>query len=95
MSDTIYDVIIIGGGPGGLTAGIYAKRAAMNAVLIEKGAPGGQIINSDEVENYPGFEHISGAELGMKFSEHANSYGLEVVGREVAAIIPGADAHTV
>jgi len=79
MSDTIYDVIIIGGGPGGLTAGIYAKRAAMSAVLIEKGAPGGQIINSDEVENYPGFEHISGAELGMKFSEHANSYGLEVV----------------
>ena len=95
MSDTIYDVIIIGGGPGGLTAGIYAKRAALNAVLIEKGVPGGQIINSDEVENYPGFEHISGAELGMKFSQHAGSYGLEVMGREVAAIIPGADSHTV
>ena len=95
MSDTIYDVIIIGGGPGGLTAGIYAKRAAMNAVLIEKGAPGGQIINSDEVENYPGFEHISGAELGMKFSWHAGNYDLEVVGREAATIIPGADSHTV
>ena len=95
MSDTTYDVIIIGGGPGGLTAGIYAKRAAMNAVLIEKGAPGGQIVNSDEVENYPGFEHISGAELGMKFSQHAVSYGLEVVGREVAAIVPGAESHTV
>jgi thioredoxin reductase (NADPH) len=95
MSDTIYDVIIIGGGPGGLTAGIYAKRAAMNAVLIEKGAPGGQIINSDEVENYPGFEHVSGAELGMKFSQHAGNYDLEVMGREVASVIPGADFHTV
>jgi thioredoxin reductase (NADPH) len=95
MSDTIYDVIIIGGGPGGLTAGIYAKRAAMNAALIEKGVPGGQITNSGEVENYPGFEHISGAELGMKFGSHAGSYGLEVLGREVATVIPGADLHTV
>ena len=95
MSDTIHDVIIIGGGPGGLTAAIYAKRAAMDVILIEKGVPGGQIINSDEVENYPGFENISGAELGMKFSQHAGSYGLETVGREVAAILPGAELHTV
>jgi thioredoxin reductase (NADPH) len=95
MSQKRYDVIIIGGGPGGLTAGIYAKRAAMNAVLIEKGVPGGQIINSDEVENYPGFEHISGAELGMKLSQHAANYDLEVLGREVTAIIPGAESHLV
>ncbi len=95
MSKQLYDVIIIGGGPGGLTAGIYAKRAAMHAVLIEKGVPGGQIINSDEVENYPGFEQISGAELGMKLSQHAANYDLEVIGREVASIIPGADAHVV
>jgi len=67
----------------------------MNAVLIEKGAPGGQIINSDEVENYPGFERISGAELGMKFSQHASNYDLEVMGREVVSVIPGADSHTV
>jgi len=95
MSKQLYDVIIIGGGPGGLTAGIYAKRAAMQAVLIEKGIPGGQIINSDEVENYPGFEHISGAELGMKFSQHAANYDLEVVGHEVTTIIPGAESHVV
>jgi len=95
MSQQLYDVIIIGGGPGGLTAGIYAKRAAMNAVLIEKGVPGGQIINSDEVENYPGFEHISGAELGMKLSQHAANYELEVLGREVTAILPGAESHRV
>lgn len=95
MSEEIYDIIIIGGGPGGLTAGIYAKRAALNAVLIEKGAPGGQIINSDEVENYPGFEHIGGAELGMKFNQHAANYDLKMMGREVTAVIPGADFHTV
>ncbi len=95
MSQQLYDVIIIGGGPGGLTAGIYAKRAAMNAVLIEKGVPGGQIINSDEVENYPGFEHISGAELGMKLSQHAANYELEVLGREVKTITPGSESHVV
>ena len=95
MSKQIYDVIIIGGGPGGLTAGIYAKRAAMHAVLIEKGVPGGQIINSDEVENYPGFEQISGAELGMKLSQHAANYDLEVLGREVTSIMPGADLHVI
>ena len=95
MSKNVYDVIIIGGGPGGLTAGIYAKRAAMHAVLIEKGVPGGQIINSDEVENYPGFEQISGAELGMKFSQHAANYDLEVMGREVTSITPGAESHVV
>ncbi len=49
-----YDLIIIGGGPGGLTAGIYALRASMRTVLIEQGAPGGQVINSEAVENYFG-----------------------------------------
>jgi thioredoxin reductase (NADPH) len=70
-------------------------RAAMKTVLIEKGAPGGQVTMSDEVENYPGFEHISGAELSMKFSEHANSYGLEVIAEEVEALLPGLDYHSV
>jgi thioredoxin reductase (NADPH) len=95
MTDTIYDVIIIGAGPGGLNSGIYAKRAAMNTVLIEKGVPGGQIVNSDEVENYLGFEHISGAELSLQFSQHAQSYGLEILSQEVAGIVPGVDFHTV
>jgi thioredoxin reductase (NADPH) len=95
MPEISYDTIIIGGGPGGLSAGIYAKRAALNVVLIEKGVPGGQIVNSDEVENYLGFEHIGGAELSMKFSQHAQSYDLEVLSQEVAEIIPGVDFHTV
>lgn len=93
--EELYDVIIIGGGPGGLSAAIYAMRAAMKTVLIEKGAPGGQVTMSDEVENYPGFEHISGAELSMKFSEHANSYGLEVIAEEAEALLPGLDYHSV
>ncbi len=95
MPEISYDTIIIGGGPGGLSAGIYAKRAALNVMLIEKGVPGGQIVNSDEVENYLGFEHIGGAELSMKFSQHAQSYDLEVLSQEVAEIIPGVDFHTV
>ena len=93
--EQFYDLIIVGGGPGGLSAGIYAMRAALKTVLIEKGAPGGQINLSDEVENYPGFEHISGAELSMKFAEHARAYGLEEISEEVTAIEPGLEHHTV
>jgi thioredoxin reductase (NADPH) len=96
MSDSnIYDLIIIGGGPGGLSAGIYAMRAALKTVLIEKGAHGGQMTMSDEVENYPGFEQISGMELSMKFAEHARSYGMEMISDEVEAIEPGLDFHEV
>ena len=96
MSDNeIYDLVIIGGGPGGLSAAIYAMRGALKTVLVEKGAPGGQINLSDEVENYPGFTRISGAELAMQFAEHAASYGLEQVSDEVTAVEPGLDFHTV
>ncbi len=93
--DTFYDLIIVGGGPGGLSAGIYAMRAALKTVLVEKGIHGGQVTMSDEVENYPGFTHISGSELSMKFSEHAGAYGLETITDEVTAIEPGLDCHTV
>jgi thioredoxin reductase (NADPH) len=91
----IYDLIIIGGGPGGLTAGIYAMRAALKTALIELGAPGGQMNNSDSVENWPGDEHIGGAELAMKFSQHAQSYGLDIISQEVVGLKPGLDIHTV
>ena len=92
---TPYDLIIIGGGPGGYTAGIYAQRAALKTVLIEKGIPGGQLNNTDEVENWPGTEKISGAELATKFAQHAASYDLEVLNREVVAVEPGQRLHTV
>jgi len=91
----VYDLIIIGGGPGGLTAGIYAMRAALKTILIEVGVPGGQMNNSDSVENWPGDEHIGGSELAMKFSQHAQSYGLEIISQEVLELEPGLDMHTV
>jgi thioredoxin reductase (NADPH) len=90
-----YDLIIVGGGPAGLTAGIYAMRAALKTVLIEKGPAGGQIVLSDEVENWPGTERIGGTELAMNMANHADSYGLEVRNQEVVAIEPGLDIHTV
>ncbi len=83
----IYDVVIIGGGPAGLTAGIYVKRAMLNAVLIEKIGIGGQIIVTDLVENFPGFLEIGGAELAGKFQDHAGKFGLEMKSMiEVSAI---------
>ncbi len=94
-TDQAYDLVIIGGGPGGLSAGIYAMRAAMKTVLVEKGVTGGQVVMSDEVENYPGFEHTSGAELAMKFLEHAQGYGLEILSQEVSEVEPGLNHHHV
>lgn len=91
----IYDVIIIGGGPAGLTAGIYAKRAAMKAVLIEKALPGGQVAITKGVENYPGFIEVGGFELSEKFFQHARHYHLEIIQQEAAAIEPGIDFHSV
>lgn len=67
-SNEIYDIIIVGGGPGGLSAGIYAKRAAMKTVLIEKGPAGGQMAINKGIENYPGFIDINGFEM------NANGY---------------------
>lgn len=90
-----YDLVVIGGGPGGLSAAIYAMRAALKTVLVEKGITGGQVTMSDEVENYPGFTHISGAELSMKFTQHAQSYDLEMISQEVTTVDPGMDHHTV
>jgi thioredoxin reductase (NADPH) len=94
-TEKTYDLVIIGGGPGGLTAGIYAMRAALDTVLIEKGITGGQMNNTDIVENWPGTENITGAELAEKFLNHAQSYGLEVMTEDVAAVEPGLEFHSV
>ncbi len=91
----MYDVVIVGGGPGGLSAGIYAIRAALKTVLIEKGITGGQINLTESVENYPGYENITGFELSQKFLEHAKSYDLEIIQEEVALVEPGLKFHTV
>lgn len=91
----LYDVVIVGGGPGGLTAGIYSMRAALKTIIVEKAVAGGQVAMSDGVENYPGFESITGYELSQKFLQHAQSYGIEFVQEEVVAVEPGLDFHSV
>ncbi len=82
----MYDLIIIGGGPAGLTAGIYAQRARLKTVLIEKQMVGGQIAVSDVIENFPGFPSISGAGLMEKFEEHARGLGLDIQFADVLTI---------
>jgi thioredoxin reductase (NADPH) len=88
--DDTYDVVIIGGGPAGLTAGLYASRARLKALLLEGMIVGGQMVTTDIVENYPGFpQGISGAELTTIMEEQAKRFGLmmemgEVIGLEVA-----------
>jgi len=87
---TKYEVIIIGGGPAGLTAGLYTSRAGLESLLMERGIVGGQIINATLVENYPGFpQGISGAELGSLMHQQAVKYGLEIMTAEVTGIAQG------
>ncbi|MFH1775535.1 MAG: thioredoxin-disulfide reductase [Chloroflexota bacterium] len=82
-----YEVVIIGGGPAGLTAGLYAARARRSSLLIERGLVGGQMANAERVENYPGFvEGIGGYELGQLMQQQANKYGLENTIAEVTGL---------
>lgn len=90
MAKAKYEVVIIGGGPAGLTAGLYTSRAGLKSLLIERGAFGGQIVNAPLVENYPGFpEGISGAELGALMHQQAAKYGLKMVTAEVTGVKAG------
>jgi thioredoxin reductase (NADPH) len=73
----IYDTIIVGAGPGGLTAAIYTSRANMSTLILDGGLPGGQLNNTEEIENFPGFSHISGPELASTMFEHAQKFGAE------------------
>ncbi len=85
--DREYDIIIIGGGPAGLTAGIYAARARRNTVLVERGFTGGQIVNAEKVENFPGFpEGVSGFDLGHLMYEQAINCGLNVETAEATGV---------
>lgn len=87
MIKTDYDLVIIGAGPAGLTAGIYSARARMNVLLLEKAVPGGQILITDCIENYPGFpEGISGYDLSEKMKIQAESLGLKIESAEVHSL---------
>ena len=87
MAETDYELVIIGAGPAGLTAGIYAARARMNVLLLEKAVPGGQILVTDWIENYPGFpEGISGFDLAEKMKIHAQELGLKIETAEVHSL---------
>ena len=87
MRESSYDLVIVGGGAAGLTAGLYACRAGLKTTLLERMMPGGQVINADSIENYPGFpDGISGAELGPLLQGQATRYGLEVQLSEVTGL---------
>ena len=77
MATHQYEVVIIGAGPAGMCAGMYAGRSMLKAVVLERGFPGGELLNTEVIEDYPGFEHILGHELAMKFHEHAAKFGAE------------------
>lgn len=83
----MYDIIIIGSGPAGLSAAIYAQRACLDTIVMEKnGISGGQVLNTWEVDNYPGFPGVTGFELSRQFREHANKLGARVVQDEVVQV---------
>jgi thioredoxin reductase (NADPH) len=87
MKSVDYELIIIGGGPAGLTAGLYAARGGLNVILIEKIVPGGQIIITDWIENYPGFpEGISGPDLVQRMTEQVRRFDLSIENNEVVSV---------
>ncbi len=92
MQEEIYDVIIIGGGAAGLTAGIYSCRAGLKTLMLERLMPGGQVINAESIENFPGFpDGISGAEIGPLMQQQAMGYGLEIQLGEVDELAQNGD----
>lgn len=87
MEHPIYDMIVVGGGPGGYTAALYAARAGMNTLLVEKLSAGGQMALTERIDNYPGFEEgIDGYTLGAKMQQQAERFGAQTVYSEVTAI---------
>lgn len=89
------DLIIIGAGPAGLTAAIYAQRANLKTIMIEKSAPGGQIVNTGEIENYTGFTKLSGGDLALNMFNHAMSLGVEYAYGDVLSVTKENNLFTV
>jgi thioredoxin reductase (NADPH) len=93
--EKIYDVIIAGAGPAGMTAAVYTSRANLSTLMIERGMPGGQMANTEDVENYPGFESILGPDLSTKMFEHAKKFGAEYAYGDIKEIIDHGDYKVV
>lgn len=93
--EKIYDVVIIGAGPAGMTAAIYTSRANMSTLMLERGIPGGQMANTEEIENYPGYESILGPDLSTKMFDHAKYFGAEYAYGDVKQVIDGKEYKTI
>lgn len=87
-----YDVIIVGAGPAGLTAALYAGRSMLRTLVLETGLPGGELLRTEMIEDYPGFEHVEGWDLAQRFENHARKFGAEVrTGATVIGVRKGSD----
>lgn len=93
--EKIYDVIIAGAGPAGMTAAVYTSRANLTTLMLERGVPGGQMANTEEVENYPGYDHILGPDLSTKMFDHAKKFGAEYAYGDIKEIKDGEEFKTV
>ncbi|TCT18777.1 thioredoxin reductase (NADPH) [Melghiribacillus thermohalophilus] len=93
--ERIYDVIIAGAGPAGMTAAVYTSRANLDTLMIERGVPGGQMANTEDVENYPGYESILGPDLSNKMFEHAKKFGAEYAFGDIKEVKDGKEYKTV
>ncbi|KAA8714529.1 thioredoxin-disulfide reductase [Lactococcus garvieae subsp. garvieae] len=95
MTEKIYDVVVIGAGPAGMTAAMYSARSEMKTLLLERGVPGGQMNNTAEIENYPGYGQIMGPELSMKMYEPLADLGVENAYGFVTSIIDNGATKTI
>jgi thioredoxin reductase (NADPH) len=86
MPRSTHDLIIIGAGPAGLCAGLYAGRGMLDAVVLERGAPGGELLNTDLIEDYPGFASVKGHELSRLMAEHAQKFGADIRQENVESV---------
>ncbi|WP_449355494.1 thioredoxin-disulfide reductase [Virgibacillus natechei] len=93
--DRMYDVIIAGAGPAGMTAALYASRANLDTLMIERGIPGGQMANTEDVENFPGFDLVLGPDLSNKMFEHSKKFGAEYAYGDIKEVIDHGEYKTV
>jgi len=93
--EKIYDVVIIGAGPAGMTAAVYASRANLATLMLERGIPGGQMHTTEAIENFPSYDSILGPELSNRMFEHAKTFGAEYAYGDVSEIIDGKEFKTI